>query len=92
MPDNTVYVGRPTVWGNPYPVGENFTAEQALSLYRKFADKWIDKDELSELRGMNLACWCKIGSPCHADVLLELANTRSATELFLDSCKQTNLE
>ena len=25
------------------------------------------------LRGKNLACWCKDG-PCHADVLLELAN------------------
>lgn len=27
-----------------------------------------------ELRGKNLACWCKPGSPCHADVLIELAN------------------
>jgi hypothetical protein len=27
-----------------------------------------------ELRGKNLACWCKPGCPCHADVLLELAN------------------
>lgn len=26
------------------------------------------------LRGKNLACWCKPGEPCHADVLLELAN------------------
>ena len=29
---------------------------------------------LPELRGKNLACWCKPGQPCHADVLLELAN------------------
>lgn len=29
---------------------------------------------LEELRGRNLACWCKPGAPCHADVLLELAN------------------
>jgi hypothetical protein len=28
----------------------------------------------AELRGKNLACWCKQGEPCHADVLLELAN------------------
>lgn len=28
----------------------------------------------SFLRGKNLACWCAIGAPCHADVLLELAN------------------
>jgi hypothetical protein len=26
------------------------------------------------LRGKNLACWCKLGTACHADVLLELAN------------------
>jgi len=26
------------------------------------------------LRGKNLACWCKPGEPCHADVLMELAN------------------
>lgn len=29
---------------------------------------------LPTLRGKNLACWCKPGEPCHADVLLELAN------------------
>ena len=27
-----------------------------------------------ELRGRNLACWCRLGAPCHADVLLKLAN------------------
>lgn len=26
------------------------------------------------LRGKNLACWCSLGEPCHADVLLRLAN------------------
>lgn len=28
----------------------------------------------AELRGRNLACWCPPGQPCHADVLLEIAN------------------
>ena len=27
-----------------------------------------------ELAGHNLACWCKPGTPCHADALIELAN------------------
>ena len=31
-------------------------------------------DALPELRGKNLACWCPLDQPCHADVLLELAN------------------
>lgn len=32
-------------------------------------------DGLPELRGKNLACYCPDGAPCHADVLLKLANT-----------------
>lgn len=31
-------------------------------------------DIRSDLAGYNLACWCRPGTPCHADVLLELAN------------------
>ncbi|TIX70019.1 MAG: DUF4326 domain-containing protein [Mesorhizobium sp.] len=33
---------------------------------------------VSQLRGKNLACWCKAGEPCHADVLLEIANREAA--------------
>lgn len=29
---------------------------------------------LPELRGKNLACWCALDQPCHADVLMEIAN------------------
>ncbi|CAN7165642.1 DUF4326 domain-containing protein [Acidovorax sp. LjRoot118] len=29
---------------------------------------------LRELRGKNLACWCRLDQPCHADILLKLAN------------------
>ncbi|TDH57531.1 DUF4326 domain-containing protein [Mycobacterium eburneum] len=29
---------------------------------------------LGDLRGRDLACWCPLDRPCHADVLLELAN------------------
>jgi hypothetical protein len=32
---------------------------------------------LHELRGKHLACWCRPGTPCHADVLLRLANEGS---------------
>lgn len=30
--------------------------------------------DLADLRGHDLACWCPLDQPCHADVLLELAN------------------
>lgn len=35
--------------------------------------QWI-LDHIEELRGKDLACWCKPSESCHADVLLELAN------------------
>jgi hypothetical protein len=28
-----------------------------------------------ELKGHNLACWCKPGTPCHSDLLIEIANS-----------------
>lgn len=34
---------------------------------------------IKELRGKNLACWCPLDQPCHADVLLELANAPAST-------------
>lgn len=36
--------------------------------------EWLRTEGLPALKGRNLACWCKLGSPCHADVLLKLAN------------------
>ena len=41
---------------------------------RKRIDTYGAATELLPLRGKNLACWCKLDQPCHADVLLELAN------------------
>lgn len=29
---------------------------------------------IDDLRGLDLACWCPLDQPCHADVLLTLAN------------------
>ena len=37
-------------------------------------------EHLGELRGKPLACWCGIGRPCHADVLLAIANAPLACE------------
>jgi hypothetical protein len=82
MPPNTTYVGRPTVWGNPFVVGSELigggtlTAEKAVALYRQYAyDTFNLRDLRACLRGKNLACWCPLHRPCHADVLLELANS-----------------
>ena len=39
--------------------------------------RFIMENSIKELRGKNLACWCREGSPCHADVLLEIANAKN---------------
>lgn len=41
----------------------------------KVPAQWTTLDDVKrELRGKNLACWCPLDQPCHADVLLEIAN------------------
>jgi len=75
MPANTLYVGRGTQWGNPYPV-KYWGLKESLRLYEEYINDSIKAKmvDLSELRGKNLACWCKLDKPCHADILLKLAN------------------
>jgi hypothetical protein len=41
----------------------------------------LERPDLTPLRGKNLACWCPLDKPCHADVLLELANAPTAASL-----------
>lgn len=93
MPLNTVSVARPGKWGNPFKIAPAFdsegvrfpeiTAESAVTLYREWIARALQnwpstRDALADLRGRNLACFCKLDAPCHADVLLELANAEPA--------------
>ena len=70
-----VYVGRPTKWGNPFDNKWMFNHWlKSGSTLCTDSRKNLILGSLEELRGKNLACWCKEGDSCHADVLLELAN------------------
>lgn len=79
-----IRVSRPGKWGNPFVTGHDGTAVQCVALYRqKIMERLSDllggpvlRTELTTIRGKNLACWCKLGTACHADVLLEIANKR----------------
>lgn len=75
MPPNTVKVDRSTRWGNPYRVGTCLIADASAAVLAFKANLPLTLRDLDELRGKDLACWCRIDQPCHADVLLELANT-----------------
>ena len=77
LPSGTVYVGRPTKWGNPFRPGPGVTPAQAVAKYRGYVRARPElMMALSELAGKNLACWCKLDQPCHADILLKLANAK----------------
>lgn len=97
MPENTVYVGRPSRWGNWFPFyewiqdgGDLYSArEKVRDLFEDNLEEMIESGDclpvngedltieewLAPLRGKDLACWCPLDHPCHADVLLRLANT-----------------
>ncbi len=58
------------------PVCFEVTPRGAVALFRLYAEARdvFDVDWLRPLRGLDLACFCEPDEPCHADVLLELAN------------------
>lgn len=76
----TVLVSGQTRWGNPFLIGEDGVAnrERAVADFREaLLEGRLDfdvEDVRRQLRGQNLACWCPLDRPCHADVLLEVAN------------------
>ena len=88
MPPNTVYVGRPTKWGNPFKRELGATPMFLVVQFKRWLGSALTKRcshamlmqrerllrDLPELRGKDLACWCPLDQPCHADVLLEIAN------------------
>lgn len=75
LPQGAVSVARPHKWGNPYSVAE-YGREGAIARFREHLRNKVSAGELDlyELRGKDLACWCKPGEACHADVLIEAAN------------------
>lgn len=90
MPEGAVYVGRPGLFGNPFAVGDPITKEpfrsvfgdkvtdhgHAVDLFTTYAGVTSGYDLLvvRDLAGKDLACWCPLDQPCHADVLLAIAN------------------
>lgn len=109
-PDGVIYVGRPSLWGNPWRPGDagwrvarEDRAAWAVDRYRRelarfsLLSDWamhvsektwdavsrriteLGVSSMAEavphfLAGRDLACWCPLDRPCHADVLLDLAN------------------
>ena len=64
--------------------------EDAVFHYEKYITGLMYPRNFKELKGKNLACFCKDGDVCHADILLKLANEPEPIDLaklFLESVK-----
>jgi hypothetical protein len=85
-----VCVSRPSQWGNPFSntlatakaADKQALRAKAVTHFRKAllandgSLPFTIEQVRRELRGKNLACWCPLDQPCHADVLLDVANAR----------------
>ena len=77
LPVNTKLVARPTRWSNPFRIGvEARDNAHAQALFREYL---AQNPELvaaarDALAGFDLACYCDLDLPCHADVWLEIVN------------------
>ena len=73
-PDDAVYIGRPTKWGNPFVIGRDGTRQEVV---QKYKDYILSNESLlaqiHEIRAKDLVCFCA-PLQCHGDVLIELAN------------------
>jgi hypothetical protein len=77
MPPGTVKVDRTTPFGNPFPIDAG--REKSVQAFREWfvstdEGRMLARRARAELRGKNLACWCPLDGPCHADTLLAAAN------------------
>lgn len=70
--DYTVYIGRPSKWGNPFEIGKDGSREEVLRKYKQYILKRPELLEmLPQLKNETLGCFCK-PKPCHGDILIEL--------------------
>lgn len=76
-----VYIGRPSIWGNPFSHLDNTKAEFKVSSREEAVEKYREYilnnpellTKLPELKGKVLGCWCH-PKKCHGHILAELAN------------------
>jgi hypothetical protein len=90
-----IYIGRPSVWGNPFIMGRD---GDRATVIRKYA-QWIPTQgqllaRLGELRGKRLGCFCmpRSGCPddliCHGQILARLADALADETINLTTAEE----
>jgi hypothetical protein len=78
-----VYIGRPSIWGNPFVIGPHGDRATVIAKYRDWlmAQPELVAQAKAELAGKDLVCYCA-PLPCHGDVLLEVANSERNADVL----------
>jgi hypothetical protein len=74
-----VYIGRPTIYGNPFTIGKDGTRDDVVEKYKTFfIEKILNdndfKNKILTLKGKRLGCFCK-PLKCHGDIICEYLNS-----------------
>jgi hypothetical protein len=113
MPENTVYVGRPTMYGNPWSMSDSDvqyylnvvtpkgsrsveTAKMQKQIVAQYHAWLLEPPQrdlrramIEDLRDKDLACWCRLDAPCHADVIIEYIN---GLDELMEICDEVSAE
>jgi hypothetical protein len=75
FPAGSVYIGRPSAFGNPFVIGKDGTREEVIAKHREWllSQPQLIERAKKELRGKDLVCFCA-PKACHGDLLLRIAN------------------
>jgi hypothetical protein len=77
IPADAIYIGRGSIWGNPFVIGRDGDRNQVCDKYEAYLTKHIRNgtftaEELDELHGKDLVCFCA-PARCHGDTLEKYA-------------------
>ena len=74
-PPDAVYVGRGSLFGNPFVLGRDGNRDEVCDKYEEYvrSNPRLVKAIKKELKGKDLVCFCA-PERCHADFLLRVAN------------------
>ena len=82
LTDDSIYIGRPSRFGNPFIIGKDGNRAEVLVKYENYIrnDKHLLED-IKLLKGRDLVCWCAPQS-CHGDVIIQMLLEQEREELI----------
>lgn len=78
IPPGAVYIGRGSIWGNPFVMTQESDRAEVISKYKVWLKHQIQTcgyslEQLAYLKGKDLVCFCA-PKACHGNVLQKVAD------------------